>query len=103
ISGQTIKGSLDAHTSGGSIRLEDLACRLQASTSGGSVTAVLRQLPGDVQLSTSAGSVNLTLPKGAAANLSLRGMKVNTSGLTNFDGSNEKGRLNGSINGGGAN
>lgn len=101
ISGQQITGSLFAETSGGGIQLEDMACKLNASTSGGSVTVDMRKLIGDVELSTSAGSVNLTLPMDAAADLNLRGSSVNVSSLSNFEGSNARGKLVGRLNGGG--
>lgn len=101
IKGSSIKGSLYASTSGGSVNLDDLSCAVRASTSGGSVTAHLTDMPGDVALSTSAGSVNLQIPANAQANLDLKGMKVNADRLTNFNGSNSKGKLVGSINGGG--
>jgi DUF4097 and DUF4098 domain-containing protein YvlB len=103
IDGRLLRGSLKASTSGGSIDLENLNCSINASTSGGGLTAVLDELPGDVRLSTSAGNVNLTLPSNTGANLDLKGFNVNVDGLTNFQGSNNKGKLNGSINGGGAN
>lgn len=103
IEGRSVNGSLNAKTSGGSIDLENLTCSINASTSGGSLTAILNELPGDVRLSTSAGNVNLTLPPNAGANLDLKGFSVNVDGLSNFKGSNSKGKLNGSINGGGAN
>lgn len=101
IKGNSIDGSLSAKTSGGSINLKDLVCKVNASTSGGSVTAELNELVGDLQLSTSAGSVNLTLPRNASATLDLKGMKVNANGLSNFNGTNSKGILHGTINGGG--
>jgi len=103
IEGHSIRGSLIAKTSGGSIDLDNLICSVNASTSGGSLTAVLKELPGDVRLSTSAGSVNITLPGNTGANLDLKGFNVNVDGLANFQGNNSKGKLNGSINGGGAN
>ncbi|HUH19094.1 hypothetical protein [Albibacterium sp.] len=103
IEGRSLNGSLSARTSGGSIDLENLTCSLNASTSGGSVSAMLKELPGDVRLSTSAGNVNLTLPSNTGANLDLKGFNVNVDGLSNFRGSNSKGKLNGNINGGGAN
>lgn len=103
IEGRSVNGSLIAKTSGGSIDLDNLTCSVNASTSGGSLTAVLNELPGDVRLSTSAGNVNLTLPQNTGANLDLKGFNVNVDGLANFKGSNSKGKLNGSINGGGAN
>lgn len=102
IKGNSIDGSLVAKTSGGSVNLEDLIGRVSASTSGGSVTAKINALKGDVNLSTSAGSITLVLPKNASANLNLKGSKVNTTDLSNFSGTNNKGILNGSINGGGS-
>lgn len=101
IKGQQIKGILHARTSGGSIKFDDLACKVNASSSGGSVTVGIIELADEVQLSTSGGSVNLTLPINASANLNLRGSKVNANSLSNFNGSNSKGKLVGSINGGG--
>lgn len=101
ITGNQIKGTLNAKTSGGSINLNDLSCKINASTSGGSVTVGINKIAGDVQLSTSAGSVNLTLPSNISADLNLKGSRVNTNGLVNFSGSNKKGKLLGSINGGG--
>ena len=102
IKGENIIGMLTAETSGGSIDLGDLACKLDASTSGGSVTTVFRELTSSVQLSTSAGSVNLTLPENASADLNLKGFKVNADNIPGFDGSNVKGKLTGKMNGGGA-
>jgi hypothetical protein len=101
IKGKEVRGSLNVKTSGGSINLDDLACQISASTSGGSVTVGVRELDGDVKLSTSAGSINLKLPRNASVDLNLKGSKVNTSALTHFNGSNNKGKLIGSINGGG--
>jgi|SRR5690606_21573380 len=101
INGKSIDGSLHASTSGGSINLDNLNCALDASTSGGSVNASLVNLPGDVNLSTSAGTVNLTIPRNSAADLNLRGMRVNADNLNNFNGTNSEGKLIGSINGGG--
>lgn len=101
ISGNSIDGTLSAKTSGGSINLKDLTCKVNASTSGGSVTAELNELVGDLQLSTSAGGINLTIPKNVGANLNLRGSRVNANNLSNFSGTNNKGNLSGTINGGG--
>lgn len=101
IKGSMITGSLAAKTSGGSIQLNELACSLSASTSGGSVTAELDKLVGDLRLATSAGSINLRLPKNASADLDLKGSRVNAGNLSNFRGSNAKGSMVGSINGGG--
>lgn len=101
INGRQIIGALHAETSGGGINLEEMACTLNASTSGGGVTVDMRKLPGDVELSTSAGGINLTLPMEAATDLNLRGSHVNVNNLSNYEGSNERGKLVGRLNGGG--
>lgn len=101
IKGGDVDGTLYAVTSGGSINLGNLSCILSAETSGGSITAELLDLPGDVSLATSAGSVNLTIPENSAADLNLKGMRVNANNLNNFNGTNSKGKLTGTINGGG--
>lgn len=101
IKGSDIEGTLYAATSGGSIKLGNLSCVLDAKTSGGSVTAELFNIPGDVRLSTSAGSVNLAIPETSAVDLDLKGMRVNADNLNNFNGTNSKGKLSGTLNGGG--
>lgn len=101
IKGDHISGNLYAKTSGGSINFDNLSCILDAGTSGGSATASFNELPGAVNLTTSAGSVNLTIPRNSAADLNLKGMRVNTDNLNNFNGTNSKGKLTGTINGGG--
>ena len=101
IKGTQINGSLDVRTSGGSINLDNLACKVKAATSGGKVSAEIRKLMGPVQLSSSGGSVHLTLPENSAVDLNLKGSKINASTLSNFSGSNSKGKLVGRINGGG--
>ena len=103
IKGHSLRGSVLAKTSGGSVDLDNLIGSVSASSSGGSLTAVLNELQGDVRLSTSGGNINLTLPQNVGANLDFKGSSVNLDGVANFQGSNNKGKLNGSINGGGAN
>ncbi|MGE3312972.1 MAG: DUF4097 domain-containing protein, partial [Limisphaerales bacterium] len=104
-----IAAPLDAHTSGGSIRVESLGESVVASTSGGSVDATFRRAPsGDVELRSSAGGVSVTLPGDAAFQLdaatSAGGVRsefpVSTVAKTGDHG--DRGRLKGSVNGGGA-
>ena len=112
------KGNIDGNTSGGSIRLNDIAGavdvstsgggititgsseRVKASTSGGTIKANVSGLTKEISLRTSGGSIYATLPKGKGLDLNLSGNKVNID-LQNFSGSAKKGRINGSMNGGG--
>lgn len=100
VKGEGISGSLDAGTSGGSVRLANVSGSVKANTSAGSIELTLTSLGEYVNLSTSAGSVRVTMPLDKGLDLNLRGNKVSIP-LKNFDGSAEKDRINGKMNGGG--
>lgn len=93
-------GKLTLRTSGGHIDLEKVAGSIEARTSGGSITADVDNIEDYLDLSTSGGSVNVTVPGDMGLDLELRGNRVNTK-LNNFSGSMERNRVEGSINGGG--
>ncbi len=95
-----IEGALDVTTSGGSIRMQNLAASVKARTSAGSIEADFDKLGEFVTLSTSAGSVRVNIPLNKGLDLDLRGNKVSID-LKNFDGSMEKDRVRGALNGGG--
>lgn len=98
-----IDAPVNAQTSGGSIELETSATPVSASTAGGSVRAVLHQAPkADVVLKTSAGGVQLTLPKNAAFELDA----ATSAGSVQSDfevgpRGKDRSELKGSANGGG--
>ena len=87
-------------TSGGSIHLEDIHGSLEARTSGGSIRAEVEELGSFLTLKTSGGSITATIPNGEGMDLDLSGNRVNTK-LVNFTGESGKNSINGSINGGG--
>jgi hypothetical protein len=101
VSGQTINGDLITKTSGGSVRLLQLKGSVEASTSGGSMTVDILELGSYVKLKTSAGNIDLNIPKGKGVSLDLSGNKVNVPSLTNFSGSASDDDLTGTLNGGG--
>lgn len=100
VKGENIAGSLNTGTSGGSVRLANVSGSLKANTSAGSIEVELTKLGDFVNLSSSAGSVRVTMPLDKGVNLDLRGNKVSIP-LKNFDGQVEKDRVNGKLNGGG--
>ena len=100
VKGDDIKGSLNTGTSGGSVRLANISGSLRASTSAGSIEVEMAKLGEYVDLSSSAGSVRVTMPMDKGVDLDLKGNKVNIS-LKNFDGEAEKDRVRGKMNGGG--
>lgn len=94
------KGELSVHTSGGSINIDNVQGSINASTSGGSIKATLLTLDKQVKLHTSGGSIKAVLPSGVGLDLDLTGEKVNSK-LQDFNGQADKGRIKGSMNGGG--
>jgi hypothetical protein len=100
IKGENISGALDTGTSGGSVRLANVSGSLKASTSAGSVEVEMTKLGKYVDISSSAGSVRVTMPLDAGMDLDLKGNKVSIP-LKNFDGRVEKEYVRGKMNGGG--
>jgi DUF4097 and DUF4098 domain-containing protein YvlB len=100
ISGERIDGELKTSTSGGSIRIRDMAGSIEGSTSGGSVEVNLTRVDKFVTLETSAGSVRVQMPMNKGLTLDLDGTRVSAP-LNNFDGTVEKDRIVGKLNGGG--
>ncbi|MEZ4900349.1 MAG: hypothetical protein R2822_00520 [Spirosomataceae bacterium] len=101
IKGGNIKGELVASTSGGSIHLTEVAAALKASTSAGSIDAEITSLGQYLNLSTSAGGIHVQMPLNKGLDLDLRANRVNVDDLQNFNGTKEKNRINGKLNGGG--
>lgn len=93
-------GSINLRTSGGHIDLERISGTVEASTSGGSINAEIASVGQFVDLRTSGGNVNITVPDGIGLDLDLRGSRVRTE-LRNFSGEVERDEVEGSINGGG--
>ena len=100
IRGNNLKGSLEASTSGGSIRISKMGGSLKASTSAGSVEVEMVSLGKFLDLATSAGGIRVQMPANNGMDLDLRGNKVDVA-LKNFDGTIEKDRVKGALNGGG--
>lgn len=100
VTGEGIDGELVTGTSGGSIRIRSMAGSIDAETSAGSVEVAMSRVDKFVKLETSAGSVRVQMPMNKGMDLDLSGNRVSAP-LTNFNGSAEKDRIVGKINGGG--
>jgi hypothetical protein len=101
-----VAGPADLSTSGGGIRIDSVENAVRAHTSGGSIRAgILGPLKEDCVLSTSGGSVTATVDRTAAFRLdaSTSGGGVDAEGitLTLESGRIGRGKLSGSVNGGG--
>ncbi|GAB3964122.1 hypothetical protein GCM10028806_01210 [Spirosoma terrae] len=102
VNGSNIEADIKAGTSGGSVRLANVAGSVDASTSAGSVEVEIVKLGQYVRLNTSAGGIRVRMPLDKGMDLNVSGNRVNLpDGLAKFDGSIEKDRVRGKLNGGG--
>lgn len=95
-------GVLDLRTSGGHITLKESSGSADARTSGGSITADMVSISDFLELRTSGGSIDITVPGDTGYNLALRGNGV-PSTVQNFSGEISRNQINGEMNGGGPN
>ncbi len=95
-----VDGNALVNTTGGSITLKHITGAAEARTSGGSITGEFTELGGNINLSTSGGSIHLDVPDESAIEIDLHGSHV-TMDLDNFSGEMKRNWANGSINGGG--
>lgn len=103
IHGENIKGDIDANTSGGEVRLLDIDGAIRGKTSGGGVHASLVGANRGINVSTSGGGIELTLPKGTTGNLDATTSGGNVKSdipVTSTEWGDSK--LVGTLNGGGA-
>ena len=101
VNGNNISGELTTGTSGGSVNLMAISGSLDASTSAGSLHVQMLQVGKFVKLDSSAGHVDLELPTKQGLTLDVRGDRVTLDMDGTFDGSKEKERVAGKLNGGG--
>ncbi|ANH83865.1 hypothetical protein A8C56_11155 [Niabella ginsenosidivorans] len=97
ITATNISGTLLTGTSGGSVTLKGISGNLEASTSGGRISATMNRTKDYVKLHTSAGGVNLQLPRTRNAKLDLSGNRVSVNPLNNFNGTIDKSKIKGMI------
>ncbi|MEO8062388.1 MAG: DUF4097 family beta strand repeat-containing protein [Pseudomonadota bacterium] len=98
----TVRGDVDANTSGGDLRLLHVDGQIRGHTSGGGVRCSLVGSNRGINVSTSGGDIEITVPRGTTGNV-----EATTSGgdvssdLPLSTTSQKEGRLAGSLNGGG--
>jgi len=101
ISANNISGEFKTGTSGGSINLTQLACALDASTSGGSFHAQFNSVGKYVKVDVS-GHVDISIPAKQGLDLDVRGDRVEANLSGGFNGTKERERIEGKLNGGGS-
>jgi len=92
---------LTAVTGGGHIELENFSGQADAKTSGGNINANIRSANGPLSFTTSAGNINITLPKSLGVDVNARGNTITLSDVFQFEGKESKGHISGTLNGGG--
>lgn len=96
-------GDTDVRTSGGGLDLEKVSGKLVGKTSGGAIRAsIAGAVLGDVKLETTAGSIDLSVPAGAALTIDARtsiGEVVSRLPIQTTEA--DRDRLLGTLNGGG--
>ncbi|WP_346861228.1 DUF4097 family beta strand repeat-containing protein [uncultured Draconibacterium sp.] len=97
-----VVGDVDASSSGGGVSVSGEAAAVKATSSGGSVRVDIRGLSDELYLQSSGGGVDALIHDGKnmGLDLDLRSGRVNIE-LHNFNGTSEKDRVKGKMNGGG--
>jgi DUF4097 and DUF4098 domain-containing protein YvlB len=101
ISVEDFSGDLNTSTSGGSIRMNGMNGNVKASTSGGRISASFERPGKYISLSTSAGNIDIDVPKSKGYDLDLSGNRVRMASSSNFSGTKKDDRVQGRLNGGG--
>lgn len=101
ISAEYMEGEFNASTSGGGISLNHIMANVKARTSAGSINANIDEVGDFLDLTTTAGNINIDLPDNEGYDLSLSGNKVSVADMNNFSGDQSSKRMNGTVNGGG--
>jgi len=94
------QGFVQVSTSGGSINLDKISGAVKANTSGGNISAMIIKPLVSLELETSGGNIECTLPEGLGLDLTLSADNINTT-MANFSGKAEKEKIQGKMNGGG--
>jgi len=79
LSFEELKGSAKLETSGGHISVKKANASLSAETSGGNIEVDMVDIPGVLDLHTSAGNITLKIPEAANADLDIEGTRVSVS------------------------
>lgn len=74
-----LKGTANLETSGGHISVRKGDTALSAETSGGNISVEMLNIPGALNLHTSAGNITLNIPKTTKADLDIEGTRVSVS------------------------
>lgn len=100
---RNFSGDTKVETSGGRLNFENVNGKIFGRTSGGSITAKLKSpVPGDVNLETSAGAIELMVPADAGLDIEAEASSGRVTSELPFTGTRtDRESMKGKINGGG--
>ena len=98
----SLQGELKAITWGGNVKMYGLRGNIAATSKGGNIYAEVEQLKEYYLLESSGGNVRSVFPENAAMHLQARGSKVRNKAGFRINGQNNYQRIDGLVNGGGA-
>jgi DUF4097 and DUF4098 domain-containing protein YvlB len=100
---RNFSGDTKVETSGGRLSFENINGKIFGRTSGGSISAKLKNpVPGDVNLETSAGSIDLMVPADAGLDIEAEASSGRVTSDLPFTGTRtDRDSMKGKINGGG--
>lgn len=96
-----VEGELFTSTSGGSISLDAIRGSVKANTSGGGIHADITEVGDFLVLHSSGGNIDVDMPFNKGMDLDIKGNRVSIKEYKNFNGSFDKDRVSGTVNGGG--
>lgn len=95
-----VKGDISVKTSDGFINFHDVSGSFSGSTSDGNINGTVIDLKKELNLRTSDGNIEVTLPAGLGLDLDIKGESVDVP-LQNFSGQSNETNIRGKSNGGG--
>jgi hypothetical protein len=101
ISAKNTSGDLAMQTSGGNIQATGISGKTQAKTNGGNIELEFKNVDGNINAYTGAGTITFLIPTSTNANLHLSGNSVEIPSSFSFSGDRSSDAVKGSIGNGG--
>lgn len=101
ISTNHVSGKIQLNTSQGAVNMEHTTGAIVANTSAGAIHDEINLLKGDVDLSTSMGTIDVKVPGDMGCKIHLNGTSVSVNDGIHISGSISDKNVDGTLNGGG--
>lgn len=101
ISTDQVTGHININTSQGALNMNHTSGTITANTSAGSIRAGIDKLDGNVDLSTSMGTIDVEVPENLGCQVHLNGTSVSVNNGVRISGNVSDKNVDGALNGGG--